>query len=274
MVVENVHFRTGWSSPEEVGHKTLAVNLSDLAAMGDVEPTVGVLSAGVPPQTPVGYLDEFHRGFSRLARRHGFFLVGGDTVRSEKLVFSLTALGRVRGAVFRRDGARVGDVLMVTGTLGDAAAALTALEKRAPKNGPIPSVLRRRLLRPEPRLAWARVLARTGAVTGGLDCSDGFWRSVTLLARSSQVGVQVEAERLPVSPALARWAGARAVHFALAGGEDYELVVTVRPSMVSRVERLGWVRAVGTIVPAKKGVTVFQNGVEREVSSGFEHFDS
>ncbi|MBK8574655.1 MAG: thiamine-monophosphate kinase [Elusimicrobia bacterium] len=129
MLVDGVHFRQEWSSGEDLGHKTLAVNLSDLAAMGDVEPTAGVLSAGIPPETPVGTLQGLYRGFARLSRRHGFDLVGGDTVRSDRLTLSLTALGRVRGQIFKRSGARVGDALMVTGTLGDAVAGLAILEK-------------------------------------------------------------------------------------------------------------------------------------------------
>jgi thiamine-monophosphate kinase len=122
-------------------------------------------------------------------------------------------------------------------------------------------------------LAWAKTLARTGAVTAALDSSDGFWRSVKILARSSGVGVRARAEALPVSSALRRWAGSRAADFALVGGEDYELVFTVRPDAVRRVEALGWARAVGDVLPARQGVTVLDNGVAREVPSGFEHFD-
>ncbi len=289
MLVEGVHFRRAWSSGEDLGHKTLAVNLSDLAAMGDVEPAAGVLSAGIPPEMPVGYLKSFYRGFARLARRHGFDLVGGDTVRSDRLTFSLTALGVVRGPVFKRSGARVGDVLMATGTLGDAAAGLAILENRVlkvfsgrRKNKDFPLLLgegrerdflARRLLRPEPRLAWAKQLAKTGGVTACLDSSDGFWRSVKILGAASDVGAEVWADWLPLSPALQKWAGDRAEDFALIGGEDYELVFTARPSSARRIERLGFARAVGTIVPARRGVTAFHEGRRREVSPGFEHFN-
>ncbi len=274
MLVEGVHFRQAWTPAEELGHKTLAVNLSDLAAMGDVEPAVGVLSAGIPPATSAAYVDGFYRGFARLARRHGFELVGGDTVRSDRLTFSLTALGRVRGPVFKRSGARVGDALLVTGTVGDAAAGLAIFENKGKKKGSKDTAfLCRRLLRPEPRLGWGRRLAKIGGVTACLDSSDGFWRSVVILAESSGVGAAVWADRLPLSSALRHWAGDRAEEFALVGGEDYELVFTARPAAARRIESMGFARVVGEMVPARRGLTAFHEGRQREVSPGFEHFN-
>lgn len=274
MLVEGVHFRQAWTPAEDLGHKTLAVNLSDLAAMGDVEPSVGVLSAGVPPAIPASYLDGFYRGFARLARRHGFELVGGDTVRADRLTFSLTALGRVRGPIFKRSGARVGDALMVTGTLGDAAAGLAFLENKEKKKGTKDlAFLCGRLLRPEPRLVWARSLAKTGGVTACLDSSDGIWRSVAILGEASGVGADVWADRLPLSTALQKWAGDRAEDFALVGGEDYELVFTARPASARRIESLGFARVVGEMVPARRGVRALHDGRPREVPPGFEHFN-
>ena len=274
MLVEGVHFRRTWGSAEDLGHKVLAVNLSDLAAMGDVEPSVGVLSAGFPSETPTAFIDGFYRGFSRLARKHGFDLVGGDTVRADRLTFALTALGRVRGPVFKRSGAKAGDVLMVTGTLGDAAAGLSLLEKRGEKRkSRATEFLSRRLLRPEPRLAWARRLAQIGGVTACLDSSDGFWRSVLLLGEASHVGAEVWADRLPLSADLRTWAGDRAGEYALVGGEDYELVFTARPASARRIESLGFARGVGRIVPAQRGLVAYQHGRRKEVPPGFEHFN-
>jgi thiamine-monophosphate kinase len=272
MLVEGVHFRTAWGTGEDLGHKTLAVNLSDLAAMGDVEPTVGVLSAGIPPETPVSYIEGFFKGLTGLAGRHGFELVGGDTVRASRLTFSLTALGRVRGPVFKRSGARVGDALMVTGTLGDAAAGL-AVRLKGRARGAGTSFLLKRFHRPEPRLAWARQLAKTGGVTACLDSSDGFWRSVTLLGGASGVGAEVWADRLPLSSALKKWAGDRAEEMALVGGEDYELVFTARPDCVGRISALGFAHVVGTVVSSRRGLSAFHQGRPREVPPVFEHFN-
>lgn len=273
MLVEGVHFRQRWTGGADLGHKTLAVNLSDLAAMGAVEPVLGVMSAGLPPGTPVGFVTDFYRGFAALARRNGFVLVGGDTVRAARLTFSLTALGRVRGRIFRRSTARPGDLLMATGTLGDAAAGLRILEKSGRPRSSDERFLAARLRRPTPRLAWARELARGEGVTAGMDVSDGLWRSVNILAEASGVGARVDADRLPLSPALRRWAGTRARSLALAGGEDYELLLAVAPSAAARVARHRAVRVIGRVEPARFGVRVFENGSPREVPSGYEHFN-
>lgn len=272
MLVEGVHFRREWGSGRDLGHKTLAVNLSDLAAMGDVEPTVGVLSAGIPAETPVAYLENFFKGLKSLAQEHRFELVGGDTVRASCLTFSLTALGRVRGPVFKRSGSRVGDALLVTGTLGDAAAGL-ALEKKRTPLGPGTAFLLKRFHRPEPRLAWARRLAVTGGVTACLDSSDGFWRSVSILGEASGVGAEVWVDQLPISPSLRKWAGRRALDLALVGGEDYELVFTARPDCVGRLSALGFVRVVGKIVPPQRGLSAIRYGRPQEVPPVFEHFN-
>ncbi len=273
MLVEGVHFRRRWTGGADLGHKTLAVNLSDLAAMGDVEPVLGVLSAGLPPGTPVPYINDFYRGFSALARRSGFKLVGGDTVRAARLTFSLTALGRVRGPVFRRSTARPGDRLLATGTLGDAAAGLRVLEKRGRPGTADERFLVDRFRRPTPRLTWARALARSGGITAGMDVSDGLWRSVKILTEASGVGARLDVERLPLSPALRRWAGPRAGALALSGGEDYELLLTAGSVSAARWEKSGTVRVIGRIEPARHGVRVYENGIPREVPPAYEHFN-
>lgn len=273
MLVEGVHFRRRWTGGADLGHKTLAVNLSDLAAMGDVEPVLGVLSAGLPPGTPVSFVEDFYRGFAALARRSGFKLVGGDTVRAARMTFSLTALGRVRGPVFRRSTARPGDLLLATGTLGDAAAGLRILEKRGRPATADERFLVERFRRPTPRRAWARSLARSGRITAGLDVSDGLWRSVKILTAASGVGARVDAERLPLSGALRRWAGPRAASLALTGGEDYELLLTAAPASAARWMKSGTVRVIGRIEPARHGARVYENGIPREVPPAYEHFN-
>jgi thiamine-monophosphate kinase len=277
MLVEGVHFDLAWTSGEDLGWKALAVNLSDLAAMGPVRPALGVIALGLPSRLPVSFVDGFYRGFDRLARVSGFVLAGGDTVRADKLTVSLAALGEVpRGRrVLTRDGARPGDVLMATGSLGDAAAGLEILQKR-PKGSRASSerFLIRRLLRPVPRLDLAGRLAAVPGVTAMMDSSDGLWRSAVILARASGVGLRIEAERLPVSPALRAWCGENgrdAVDFSLAGGEDYELVLTARPSAARRIEAMKLARPVGRAHPGR-GVRAMMNGRPRSVSHEFEHF--
>lgn len=272
MLVEGVHFRRGWTSGEDLGHKLLAVNLSDLAAMGHAAPAFGVVSLGITGQTPVDFVDRFLRGIQALARRHRFDLVGGDTVRSDRIVANLTAVAELKARPVRRSGAREGDVLLVTGTLGDAAAGFARLDERRGKAEPY---LLKRLLRPEPRLDLARRLARSGPPSAMLDCSDGLWRSVGLLAEASGTGLTVETESLPLSAPLRRWAasaGRDPRDLALTGGEDYELVLTASPATAARFERAGWAKRVGRVTARRLGVTATYFGKERRVPRGFEHF--
>jgi thiamine-monophosphate kinase len=276
MLVEDVHFRRAWTDGEDLGHKALAVNLSDLAAMGPVRPAVGVVSLGLPPATPVRFIKDFYRGMSRIARRHDFHLVGGDTVRAEKIVVSVAVLGRTRrnADVLTRGGARPGDRILVTGTLGDAAAGLAVLERGGPRNAD-ERLLARRLRRPAPRLDLAPLIADRPGVTAMMDVSDGLWRSAHILAEAGRVGARLDVERLPISGALRRWSrgrGTDAGTTALVGGEDYELIFTARAPTAERIARRGWARVVGEIRPAVEGVTAFELGQPREVPREFEHF--
>lgn len=272
MLVEGVHFRRDWTSGEDLGHKLLAVNLSDLAAMGHAGPAFGVVSLGITRQTPVDFVDRFLAGIQALARRHGFDLVGGDTVRSDRLVANLTAMAELKARPVRRNGAREGDILLVTGTLGDAAAGFAGLEMGRRKTEPF---LLKRFRRPEPRLDLARRLVRSGPPSAMLDCSDGLWRSVRLLAEASGTGLTVETERLPLSAPLRRWAasaGRDPRELALTGGEDYELVLTASPAVAARLERAGLAERVGRVTARRRGVKATFLGKERRVPGGFEHF--
>ena len=196
-------------------------------------------------------------------------------MRSPVLTISIAALGELpKGRrPLTRGGAKPGDLLMVTGTLGDAAAGLDLLMKRKGRgSGDAP--LKRRLLRPVPRLDVSARIAAVPGVTAMMDSSDGLWRSAWWIAKASKAGVRIETELLPLSPALRAWArraGEDPADKALSGGEDYELVLTARPAAARRLEARGWARLVGRI-EADHGVRVFSNGQPRSVPHGFEHF--
>jgi len=279
MMVENTHFRARWTSGEDLGHKVLAVNLSDLAAMGDVRPAFGVVALGIPPRTPVSFVDGFQRGLSRLARLHGFDIVGGDTVGAEKITASVAAVGwaRRRSDCVLRSGARRGDVVMVTGTLGDAAAGLAIIDGKRPRfSAPDKRFLLKRFLRPVPKLALAKALRRAGPPSALMDSSDGLYRSAVLIAQASGVGIRLDAARLPVSGPLGSWARARGLspaEVALTGGEDYELVLTAAPAAARRIEAQGLARAVGTVA-AGRGVQIFAGGKKRGVPREHEHWSN
>jgi thiamine-monophosphate kinase len=235
-LVEGTHFPPGtaWA---DIGWKALAVNLSDLAAMG-ATPRWATLALTLPRERAAGFVP-LVRGLQRLARRHGVALVGGDTTRGP-LAVSVQALGEVppRRAL-RRDSARVGDAIVVSGSLGDAAAGLAIVQGRlravAPRDV---ATLRARLDRPQPRVALG--IALCGLASACIDVSDGLAQDLGHVLRASGVGAEIDAALLPSSPALRRAlpdAAARA-RLALTGGDDYELCFCVPPRALPRLAAL------------------------------------
>jgi len=221
---------------ESVGHKALAVNLSDLAAMGAV-PRWALLSIALP-EADETWLAAFSRGLFALAEEHGVALIGGDTTRGP-LTLALTVLGEIeRGAALRRSGAKANDDLWVSGTLGDAALALMALRRQVSLSPAELASLLPRLHRPTPRLALGRRL--TGMAHAAIDISDGLLADLGHVLAASRVGAEIWLAALPLSPVVAAWqgeaAGRRAV---LAGGDDYELLFTAPVAARRTIEALG-----------------------------------
>jgi thiamine-monophosphate kinase len=213
-LVAERHFRLRWSEPEDVGWKALAVNLSDLAAMGG-EPTAALAAVTLPPDSP-GLADRLATGLLDAAETHGCPLVGGDTTSGPVLVLTVAVLGRVPDGeppVLRR-GARPGDGIYLTGSIGAAAGALDALEADRP-----PAADHARALhRPRPRLAEGQAAARGGA-SSMIDLSDGLAADLGHLLDASTVGAEVEGEAIPLAAGVA-------LDRALGGGDDYELCFT------------------------------------------------
>lgn len=217
-----VHFPSG-TAPADIGWKALAVNLSDLAAMG-AQPAWGTLSLSLP-QGDTAFVDGFLDGFLALAAQHRFALVGGDTTRGP-LSIALTAHGLVEpGQALRRDGARVGDEVWVSGTLGDAAGALRQWQAGAAMS----PALQARLDRPTPRVALGRALR--GIASSCIDVSDGLLADLAHICRASGVGADIDIDALPASEALWQAFDADDRRFLqAAGGDDYELCFTVPAS--------------------------------------------
>lgn len=260
-----VHFPPE-TAPADIGWKALAVNLSDLAAMG-AQPAWCTLSLTLP-QADAAFVDGFCDGFLALAEQHDLALVGGDTTRGP-LSVSVTAHGFVAaGEALRRDGARVGDEVWVSGTLGDAAGALAQWQAGAPM---LPA-LRARLDRPTPRVALGRALR--GIASSAIDISDGLLADLAHVCRASGVGAEIEIDALPASAALRAVfdAGTRRALQAT-GGDDYELCFTApiaqREALetVSRALALSLTR-IGRIVP---GIGVVCAGLPAGVM-GYQHF--
>lgn len=212
---------------EDIGWRALAVNLSDLAAMGATPAWVTL--ALTLPEASDEWLEGFAAGFAALARAHGVALVGGDTTRGP-LTVTVQALGWVPPAeALRRDGARPGDLVYVTGWPGDAAAGLQLMQGQLTGQGALRAALIQKFRRPEPRVALG--LRLRGVASACIDVSDGLGQDLGRLAQASAVGATIRASELPLSQALFALAGdERARQLALAGGDDYELLFTVPPA--------------------------------------------
>lgn len=235
---EGVHFPAG-TAARSIGHRALAVSLSDLAAMA-ARPLWAVVTLSVPVAEE-GWLADFSDGLYALADGHGVRVVGGDFARGP-LSATVTAHGSARqGAALRRDGARSGDGIWVSGFLGDAAAGLEALKERLGGKVSSPSLpgdkLIRRFCYPQPRVQLGRQLR--GIASACMDLSDGLMTDLPRLLRSSKLQGRIEAEKLPVSGPLRDFAEQdEAYRLALAGGDDYELCFTVAPKNEHRLKAL------------------------------------
>jgi thiamine-monophosphate kinase len=281
-LVEGVHFRRDWTGAEELGWKTLAVNVSDVAAMG-AEPLAALISLALPAETEVAWVEALYRGLEACATRYRCALAGGDTVGSpDRIVLHVALLGTVEPERVRtRSGARPGDLVCVTGTLGDSAAGLALLQAGGDiASRPELAPLLRAHRRPAPRLAAARALAADPAVTAMMDLSDGIASDLRHVAARSGLGARVRAAELPISPAAraaAELLGADPGEWALRGGEDYELLFTLAPEAVPRLHALlAGTAATATpvgVMTEEGYVLVQADGTEVALApEGFAHF--
>lgn len=223
MLVEGRHFFAG-ADPFKLGHKSLAVNLSDLAAMG-ARPVAFTLSLALP-EADRDWLAGFSAGLFALADEHGCELVGGDTTRGP-LNICITVLGEVEpGHALRRDAARPGDDIWISGTLGDARLALAGYWKEVEMDAASHEQAALRMHAPTPRVALGRLLAAGPLGRAALDISDGLVGDLGHILAASAVGATLDVDALPAGPVLARQPAALRRRFTLAGGDDYELCFT------------------------------------------------
>ncbi|MBN1235731.1 MAG: thiamine-phosphate kinase [Methanotrichaceae archaeon] len=252
-------------NPWQMGWMAVAVNLSDIAAMG-AEPLGVLIAAGLPPEADLYFIDELFSGFGDCARYYGTRIIGGDTDSHQELTITGTALGFVeKDLVLRRKGARVGDLLCTTGALGRAGGGLWAWQHG------IKSEFIETLLEPEPRLAEGRALAKSGAVTAMMDNSDGLALSLSDLAQVSQVGFVVQEETLPVTDGLAEMVGhEKALEMVMSAGGDFELVFTVRPERLEAAREACALTVIGEVV--EEGIWMEKGSERRRVEArGYEH---
>lgn len=272
-LVADVHFHLGWSSPADAGCKAVSANVSDVAAMG-AEARWILVSLIAPRDTPADVFEGVYEGMVEACGRYGCELVGGDTTTGPALTLAVTALGILDGDPLTRAGARPGDVLAVTGPLGLAACGLGLLSSEEPA-GVSPEDADACLAahrRPVARTTAGVAMRRTGVVSAGLDLSDGLLSDVRRLSEASGVGVEVDADAVPVAPEVRRVCEVRgwdAERMAVAGGEDYELLVTVPSDRLGEAGTRLW--PVGRVVD--EGLWLVRSG-EREPlpEGGWDHF--
>lgn len=270
MLVAGVHFLHD-APPRALGGRALAINVSDIAAMGGL-PLAALVSLALPPSTPVQWVEELYEGLAAGARQLGMGIAGGNVTRtSGPICIDITVLGTAAaGRLVTRDGALVGDILGVTGVLGSEAARRATSGQRSDLDLPVPV----------PRVDAGRNLAATGAVHAMIDLSDGLAADLHHLAAASRVGAVVRAADVPVSIEARKAAaslGTNPLDFALAGGEDYELLFTVAGTDWDRIVSVSGslsLYRIGTILAAEHGVVLEKDGGRREPlpATGWRHF--
>lgn len=302
-LIEDIHFRLDWTNWRDLGHKALAVNLSDVAAMG-ARPRLAVISLGLTGREPVAGMLDLYRGLGTLAARHGLVVAGGDIVASpDRLGIHVTVIGESwpesGGQLLTRDAARPGDLLAVTGPLGLSAAGLSLLLASSPPTSAQVAVAHAessstrdsRLAthdyftahhRPEPRIEYGRALIDAG-VRAAMDLSDGLWGDLTKICERSRVAARVDASALPVPDDLKAQFPDRWLKFATRGGEDYELLFAGTAAALARLHDLCAERGlpaptiIGEVLPTSPGEPAIrlrhQDGTEEVVAGGaYDHF--
>src|SRR5215813_4648612 len=272
LLIEDIDFRRTTTPPYLLGHKALAVSLSDLAAMGS-RPLSALVSIGVPEDIwQTDFVDRMYDGWLDLANRYGVQLIGGDTSRAhEHIVIDSIAIGECSaGLAVKRTGASAGDQVFVTGSLGAAAAGLRLIERGAhlaeqnladEDSQKLDHVLLRQL-RPEPRVGWGIVLGEERFAGSMIDLSDGLSSDLNHLCAASNVGASIDASLLPIDERVVELCGRRALdplQLALHGGEDFELLFTVKRENVARLSRRVdgvELKRIGEVMSANHGVKI------------------
>jgi thiamine-monophosphate kinase len=281
-VVEGVHVSRAFSTPSDIGHKVLAVNLSDLAAMA-AAPRWAVVSLVLPDSWLVSDVEDLMDGCANLARRHGVAIVGGNITRTDgPLVVDITAGGEVRPRRWlTRGGARPGDDVFVSGSIGAAAAGLDMLRSLGQAGPSTESVCIARHRRPEPRVRLGLAMGRARAARAAMDLSDGLADALRQVAEASGCGVRVDASCLPIDQEARAWwttRGVDAIRSAIVGGDDYELLFAV-PKRAGRLLRAVHRRVasppltrIGVFTKDASEFVVARDGHEEALPRGFEHF--
>jgi thiamine-monophosphate kinase len=271
MLVENSHFKCEWAAPEQIGIKSVVCNVSDIAAMGGT-PTFMFVSLALPPTTEVEWAESLYRGMGRACRRYGVILAGGDTTHGAAVTINIALLGRVAPEnLCLRSHARPGDLLCVTGPVGTAAAGLAMMSA----GFETPDLLKEKHLMPGCRLDVSPAIAPLAHAM--IDISDGLAAEVNHICKQSKTGAEIVAADIPLHPLAveaARLTENDPLSFALAGGEDFELLFSITPQNRQQLERRGIdIVTVGKVTDAAAGIFLrMPDGKSQALAGGYNHF--
>jgi len=280
ILIEDIHFERSWTDPYRLGEKALAVNLSDIAAMGGI-PKHFLISLGLPKTLPFSFVSLFYRGLKKMANRFQVDLIGGDTSLSQKIIINICLIGEgKKGNLLFRNGAKVGDDLYVSGTLGDAALGLKILRDKGAKRKS--KGLIDRHLSPNPRIELGQALGKKQIASAMIDVSDGLLSDTLHIMEESKVGARIWENYIPLSSLYRRWVRTYSkdpYRIALSGGENYELLFTASPKRKTAILSLARslnvpITRVGEILPEKEGVRLIRKEGEKILPHrvGFDHF--
>jgi thiamine-monophosphate kinase len=283
LLVERIHFLRNSISGFDLGYKSLAVNLSDIAAMGGTAREAFV-SIAIPDECHLDYLDELYNGIKKLAARFDVNVLGGDTTRSTvDLIINIVVQGTVlKEELLCRDAAQPGDVIFSTGFLGDSKAGLHLILNEIDADTKTLKALLKAHLVPEPHLREGRFLARRSGVNAAIDTSDGLSSDLAHIVEESRVGARLFTDKIPISPNLKDFCTRldfKPLEFALAGGEDYTLLCTISPHRAAEIGEAFQKKfkrplfPIGKIIDKKKIEIVYPDGKTEPITpTGWDHF--
>jgi thiamine-monophosphate kinase len=277
-LIEGIHFSLDTISWEELGWKSLAVNLSDIAAMGGL-PSYSLVSLALPGNTEVDDVISLYKGMVELANIFDVSIIGGDTCGAPVVVINITVIGSTGNRdnpILTRSAAKAGNQIAVTGYLGGSAACLEMLSKNVTLDSNTTAILRKTFFKPYPRITEGRLLVENGVISA-IDISDGLIADCSHICRMSNVSARIEIDRVPVLPAVRDKFGYRAIQMALSGGEDYELLFTADAGVIEKTKEAVScpITIIGEITGDKtSGVTLVDNkGNHVSITGkGWEHF--
>lgn len=277
ILIEDVHFNLDTATWRDLGWKALAVNISDIAAMGGT-PSYAMVSLGLPPDIEIASVRELYRGIKDIAKKFEVDIVGGNISRAPVVIVDISLIGKASQALLTRSSAKPGDLIAVTGYLGTSAAGCRMLKSSLKLDKSTTALLREAHLRPKPRVAEGQTLVQYG-VRAAIDISDGLISDLTHICKASKVGAKVWRDRLPIHPGVKAAFRNEATGMALSGGEDYELLFTAKSSIINKVKNVMStpVTVIGEITREHSGKVTLLNKQGKTVDwkeRGWDHFRS